>query len=99
MVTFYRVSGPSWALGKLLVRTPYFTMANLIAGEKLVPELMQGEATGDRLAAEATRLLDSPADLAQMRAGLAQVSHLLHTGHDPIERAADIVSGMLTEHV
>ncbi len=99
MVTFYRVSGPSWALGKLLVRTPYFTMVNLIAGEKLVPELMQGEATGDRLAAEATRLLDSPAELAQMRGGLAHVSVLLHTGHDPIERAADIVSGMLTEHV
>ena len=99
MVTFYRVTPASWALGKWLVRTPYFTMANLIADEKLVPELMQNEATGDRLAAETARLLDSPADLAQMRAGLARVARLLHTGHDPIERAADIVSGMLTEHV
>ena len=99
MVTFYRVNAASWALGKLLVRTPYFTMANLIAGEKLVPELMQSEATGLRLAEEAGRLLDSPASLEQMRAGLARVAMLLNTGHDPIERAADIVSGMLTEHV
>ena len=99
MVTFYRVNAASWALGKLLVRTPYFTMANLIAGEKLVPELMQNEATGYRLAEEAGRLLDSPASLEQMRAGLARVATLLNTGHDPIERAAEIVSGMLTEHV
>ena len=99
MVTFYRVNAASWALGKLLVRTPYFAMANLIAGEKLVPELMQNEATGYRLAEEAGRLLDSPASLEQMRAGLARVATLLNTGHDPIERAAEIVSGMLTEHV
>ena len=99
MVTFYRVNAASWALGKLLVRTPYFAMANLIAGEKLVPELMQNEATGLRLAEEAGRLLDSPASLEQMRAGLARVATLLNTGHDPIERAAEIVSGMLTEHV
>ena len=99
MVTFYRVNAASWALGKLLVRTPYFTMANLIAGEKLVPELMQSEANGLRLAEEAGRLLDSPASLEQMRAGLARVATLLNTGHDPIERAAEIVSGMLTEHV
>lgn len=99
MVTFYRVNAASWVLGKMLVRTPYFTMANLIAGEKLVPELMQSEATGSRLAAEAGRLLDSPASLEQMRAGLARVATLLNTGHDPIERAAEIVSGMLTEHV
>ena len=97
MVTFYRVTGASWALGKLLVRTPFFTMANLIAGQKLVPELMQNEATGERLAAEAARLLDSPSALAEMRAGLGRVATLLDTGHDPIERAADIVSGMLTE--
>jgi lipid-A-disaccharide synthase len=99
MVTFYRVNSSSWVLGKLLVRTPFFSMVNLIAGEKLVPELMQAEATGARLAAEATRLLDSPVALAQMRTALQQVARRLDTSHDPIERAADIVSGMLTEHV
>ncbi len=99
MVTFYRVNSSSWVLGKLLVRTPYFTMANLIAERKLVPELMQNEATGPRLAEEAARLLDSPPQLAAMRASLAEVAERLKTGHDPIERAADIVSGMLTAHV
>lgn len=99
MVTFYRVSSSSWALGKLLVRTPFYSMVNLIAGQKLVPELMQNEATGEHLAAEAGRLLDSPFALADMRAGLARVAMLLNTGHDPIERAADLISGELTKNV
>lgn len=99
MVTFYRVNPSSWVLGKMLVRTPFFSMVNLIAGHRLVPELMQDEATGERLAAEATRLLHSPDHLAGMRTGLARVAMLLNTSHDPIERAADLVSGMLTEHV
>ena len=99
MVTFYRVNASSWALGRLLVRTPFFSMVNLIAGERLVPELMQSEATGARLAAEAKRLLNSPADRGVMREGLAGVAMLLRTSHDPIERAADIIGGVLTKNV
>src|SRR5205807_1586273 len=57
MVTFYRVAPLSWTLGRRLVRVPFLTMVNLIAGRHVVPELMQSEATGARLAAEAERLL------------------------------------------
>ncbi len=55
MVTFYKVTGLSWAIGKLLVDVPFYSMVNLIAGKKVVPELMQDEMTGERLAAEAAR--------------------------------------------
>ena len=41
MVTFYRVTGVSWAIGKLLVDVPFYSMVNLIAGKRVVPELMQ----------------------------------------------------------
>ena len=61
MITFYRVTWLSWVLGKLLVRVPFYSMVNLIAGSRVVPEIMQGEATGPRLAAEALALLDDPA--------------------------------------
>ena len=57
MVTFYKVTTPSWLLGKLLVKVPYYTMVNLIAGRRVVPELMQGQMTGGRIAGEALRLL------------------------------------------
>jgi lipid-A-disaccharide synthase len=55
MVTFYRVAGVSWAAGKSLVKVPFYSMVNLIAGWPLVPELIQNEMTGEAIAREAAR--------------------------------------------
>ena len=95
MVTFYRVTWLSWVLGKALVRVPFYSMVNLIAGRRVVPEIMQGEATGPRLAAEALALLNSPSTIAEMRAGLAEVSRALSGPADPMDAAADIVESYL----
>lgn len=77
MVTFYRVSAPSWIAGKLLVRVPFYSMVNLIAGRRLVPELMQSQMTGQALAMETGRLLGDSAARAEMCAGLAEVRRKL----------------------
>ena len=61
MVTFYKVTPPSWMAGKLLVRVPFYSMVNLIAGRAVVPELMQSQMTGETIAREARRLLADPA--------------------------------------
>ena len=95
MITFYRVTWLSWVLGKPLVRVPFYSMVNLIAGRKVVPEIMQGDANGPRLAAEALALLDNPSALAEMRADLAAVRSSLSGDADPIESAADIVESYL----
>ena len=95
MITFYRVTWLSWVLGKPLVRVPFYSMVNLIAGRKVVPEIMQGDANGPRLAAEALALLDDPAALAEMRAALADVRSSLSGDADPVESAADIVESYL----
>lgn len=95
MVTFYRVTGVSWAIGKLLVDVPFFSMVNLIAGEKVVPELMQNEMTGERIAAEVTRLLDNANERAKMKEELTRVSTLLSGPGDAIARAADAVEQVL----
>jgi lipid-A-disaccharide synthase len=79
MVTFYRVTPPSWVMGKLLVRVPFYSMVNLIAGRALVPELMQEQMTGERIAAAARRLLSDGEARAQMKAGLAEVRDKLST--------------------
>jgi lipid-A-disaccharide synthase len=91
MVTFYRVAPLSWKLGRGLVRAPFLTMVNLIAGRKVVPELMQDEATGERLAAETGKLLEDVALRKEMKREIARVSDLLNTPRDPMERAASIV--------
>lgn len=88
MVTFYRVTPLSWLLGRRLVRAPFLTMVNLIAGRRIVPELMQDEATGERLARQTAVLLDEPAVRNEMKRDIALVSSLLATGQDPMERAA-----------
>ncbi len=61
LVTFYKVNALSWWMGRWLVKAPFLSMVNLVAGRKIAPELIQNEMTGDRIAAEAARLLNNPA--------------------------------------
>jgi lipid-A-disaccharide synthase len=87
MVTFYRVAPASWILGRWLVRAPFLTMVNLIAGRRIVPELMQSDATGERLAIETSALLRNPAAREEMKRNLAGVADTLSTPEDPMDRA------------
>ncbi|MGH9719074.1 MAG: lipid-A-disaccharide synthase [Bryobacteraceae bacterium] len=97
LVAFYRVTGLSWLLGKVLVRTPYYCMVNLVAGRKVVPELMQSEMTGPRLAEEARRLLDDQSARSLMKSDLAEVAARLRTDTDPMDRAAALIEDLRKE--
>ncbi|MFN7649504.1 MAG: lipid-A-disaccharide synthase [Acidobacteriota bacterium] len=92
MVSFYRVTAISWLLGKLLVSVPFYTMVNLVAGRRVVPELMQDELTGANLARAALDLLETPGALAGMRAELAAIRHTLRRETDPLAEAARILA-------
>ncbi len=91
----YRVSPLSWLAGRRLVRVPHFAMPNLIAGRRVVPELVQGEFTAARVVAELRRIIPEGAERAAMVAGLAEVRQKLATlaapGTSPAELAAEIV--------
>jgi lipid-A-disaccharide synthase len=99
MVTFYKVALPSWVAGKLLVRVPFYSMVNLIAGRAVVPELMQRQMTGATLAREARRLLVDEQARSEMRAGLAEVQRRLASEGSAAQRAAAIVQGILEGQV
>lgn len=99
MVTFYRVSRLSWWMGRFLVRVPFYSMVNLIAGRRVVPELIQDGMTGERLAGEALRLLDDPSAQAGMKAGLADVRRKLETDRDPMETAVDLIVSVLDKEL
>lgn len=96
MIVIYRVAPLTAAIARLLVRTPMFAMVNLIAGKRVVSELVQEDFTAERLAAEVARLLDSPDARAEMRRGLAAVREKLGPP-GAVERAADLIAGMLRE--
>jgi lipid-A-disaccharide synthase len=99
MVTFYKVTALSWWAGRRLVKVPYLSMVNLIAGRLVAPELMQNDMTPARLADAATSLLSSESELARMRADLATVRASLVLpgpfGADPLGYAASLIAANL----
>ncbi len=94
MVVIYRVSALTALLAKPFVRTPFFSMVNLIAGRRVVPELIQKDCTPQRVAQEVLRLLQQEAARAELRRGLAEVRERLGPP-GAIERAADAIVRML----
>ena len=73
MVIVYRLAFLSWLLGRALIRVPYIGMVNLVAGRRVVPELIQFHATPERITDEARRLLLSTEQRLRMRQDLQQV--------------------------
>jgi lipid-A-disaccharide synthase len=89
MVIVYRGSLVNWLLIRPLIRLDTFGMVNLIAGERIVPELIQYKVTGERIASEIMGILSDQARLRRMRAGLQQVRGRLDAGEiSASERAA-----------
>ena len=77
MVVVYRVSDLEYRLARRFVKVDTFAMVNLLAGERVVPELIQGDFTPDAVAAEAVTLLTDPAAAARMRDRLDAVRRKL----------------------
>ncbi len=91
MVTFYKVHRLSWWAGRNLVKVPFLSMVNLIAGRQIVPELMQHDMTSAKIMAEAELLLTGTERADRMRVELAAVRAALTPKEDPFRRAADII--------
>jgi lipid-A-disaccharide synthase len=94
MVVVYRVSPLSALVLRRMIRTPFFSMVNLIARRRVVSELIQDDFTPTSVETEVRRLLDSPAARDEMKSILAEVRAKLGPG-GAIERAADIFAQML----
>lgn len=72
MVVIYKLSPLTYALGKPLVTVDTYAMANLIAGERVVPELIQDGCTSEAIAAETTSFLSDRARWTRTRQRLAE---------------------------
>jgi lipid-A-disaccharide synthase len=73
MVVVYRLSSLTYRLGKPFVHVDTYAMANLVAGRRVVPELIQDDFTPERVAAEALRVLTDSAHRAAVRRDLGEV--------------------------
>ncbi len=77
MVVVYKTSAASFAIGRRLVRVPSISLVNIIAGEEVVPELLQGEVHAERLERDGADLLGSTERVAKMKTALAGVARQL----------------------
>ncbi|MEO6119087.1 MAG: lipid-A-disaccharide synthase [Terriglobales bacterium] len=87
-VVVYRVSGLTWTLGRGLVKLDHLAMVNLIAGKRVVPELMQDDFTAENVAGELRKVLTDGPARSQMMKELAEVRAKLHPA-SATETAAD----------
>jgi len=95
MVIVYRLSPTTFALGRLLVRgVRHVGMPNIVAGRTVVPELLQGDVTGPKIAAAAQAILDDREGRARITAGLREVRQQLGRG-GAADRAAVIAVEMM----
>ena len=79
MVIVYRLSALTYRLGKRFVNVDTYGMANLVAGRRVVPELIQDDFTPDAVAVETARYFDDPAYAARTREALRDVRARLGT--------------------
>ena len=90
MIIIYKMAILSWWLSKLLVKVPYAGMVNIIAGRKIIPELLQENANQDRVYIEASELLSNPEILKDMKEELRLVQASLK-GNGASEQAASFI--------
>jgi lipid-A-disaccharide synthase len=73
MVVGYRVSPLTYAIARRLVSVDHIALVNLVAGERLVPELIQGEVKAGRIAASVLPLLEEGPERSRQIEGLRRV--------------------------
>lgn len=94
MLIIYKVSLLTWAVGKMLVKIPNIGLVNIVAGEGIVPEFIQFDATPQKIATEAISLLSSPKKLAEIKTRLKTIKEKLGNPQAS-KRAAQIVLSLL----
>ena len=91
MVIAYRVHPASYFIARRLARVPWIGLVNLVAERQVAPEVLQHEATPERLAGMLLELLDPASGAAErQRVGLAEVRHRLGSA-GAAGRVADLI--------
>jgi lipid-A-disaccharide synthase len=93
MIVCYRLAGISYLLARMLIHLPCVSLANVVAGEPVAPEFIQGDCRAEKVGAAAAALLRRPEALAAMKAKLLRTRERVG-GPGASERAAKEISNL-----
>lgn len=86
MVTFYKLHWLTYLIAKFLVKIPYYSLPNIIAGKKVIEELIQADATPENLAAEIEKLMNVETAQIQVMQYLTMHKQLISGNtEDPVQ--------------
>ncbi|MFW3963247.1 lipid-A-disaccharide synthase [Acinetobacter radioresistens] len=93
MVTFYKLNWLTYIIAKLLVKIPYYSLPNIIAGKKVIAELIQSDATPQKLATEIENLMNREVAQTQVMQHIAMHKRLLASNSEkPVEAILKVLS-------
>ena len=73
MVIIYKVAYLSWLIGKAIVKIPYIGLVNIVAGDMVVPELLQDQCTPQNIADRCLQILNDPKENERVKYQLSKV--------------------------
>ncbi|WP_337078013.1 lipid-A-disaccharide synthase [Acinetobacter pittii] len=86
MVSFYKLHWLTYLIAKFLVKIPYYSLPNIIAGKKVIEELIQADATPENLAAEIEKLMNVETAQIQVMQHLTMHKQLISGNtEDPVQ--------------
>jgi lipid-A-disaccharide synthase len=94
MIIVYRLSWLTYVLARLLVNVKHIGMVNIIAGEKVVPELIQADMTAERIVMESQKVFQDSELRQRIAKKLAEVREKLGSP-GAAGRVADIALSMM----
>ena len=94
LVVIYKISSLSYWIIRQLIKVPYISLCNIVAGEKIAQEFIQQQATPENIATEILKLLNDPNYRQATLSKLQNVKHALADGPGP-QQVAQIARGLL----
>ena len=92
MVTFYKLNWLTYHVVKFLIKIPYYSLPNIIAGKKVIQELIQADATPEKLAAEIEKLMNIETAQIQVMQHITMHKQLLSgNSEDPVKAVLALI--------
>ena len=90
-IVVYKTNILTYWIGRSLIKIKNIALANIVAEEKIVPELIQDEVNPETIYAECSKILSDENELNRLRNKLSVIKDKLYTEGNPSKKAAEII--------